>query len=74
MNGLAEELKNKDVRICFQAEHYIGGGVAAADYAVMGGVDGFLKLRNERGQTVYCRIDQIRRITVRSAPDDGGTI
>lgn len=71
MNGIMEELKNKHVRICFMTEHYIGGGVVAADYDVLGCADGFLKLLDEQGRTVYCRLDRIKRITVLPATDGG---
>ena len=75
MIGLTEKLKNKVVHIAFIAEFFRNGGIAAAEYLIKDCTDGFLEMRDERGRTVFCRLDQIKQITV--MPDtalNGGTI
>ena len=57
MSELINELKRKHVRIAF-----LSG--AAANYVVIDGMDGFLKLKDDRDRTVFYRLDLIKQITV----------
>lgn len=64
MSDLIGLLKNKAVHICFLPSSYAGGGTAAAEYTVKGCVDGFMVLEDNRHRTIFCRLDQIGKITV----------
>ena len=64
MSELINELKRKHVRIAFLSGAYQNGGVAAANYVVIDGMDGFLKLKDDRDRTVFYRLDLIKQITV----------
>lgn len=64
MHNLIDELIGKKVYIAFSNELYRNGGVAAAEYEVLGGVDGFIKLRKSDGKVYYYNQTKIDRIVL----------
>ena len=64
MLELINELKRKHVRSAFLPGAYQYGGVAAANSVVIDGMDGFLKLKDDRDRMVFYRLDLIKQITV----------
>ncbi len=67
MQELINELRNRQVHIVFLASSYQGGGIAAANYKILGCMDGFLKIQDTAGRIEYCNLAQINRI--RLLPD-----
>lgn len=70
MEELCREIKNKKVHIVFNADSYRNGGIAAANYIVLGEVCGFIKLKDGQNRTVYCNESKINKITVLPNEDD----
>lgn len=70
MEDLCNEIGSKKVHIVFNADSYRNGGVAAADYTVLGETCGFIKLKDSRERIVYCRESQINKIIVPPETDD----
>jgi len=64
MDNLIKELKGKSVHIVFDSAAYTHGGVAAANYKILGYADGFLKLSDWRNEITYCKMSLINRITL----------
>lgn len=64
MDKLINELKGKSVHIVFNTAAYAHGGIAAANYKVLGYTDGFLKLSDSHHEIAYYNPSLINRITL----------